>query len=82
MSVSPPQNSSKPSPVPGPSTEMLTSGLSALKPSAAAELMGSTVEEPEMTTSPETPDSGSPGVPPASSQAAIAAAKSSSGICT
>ena len=46
MSVSPPQNSQAVSGE-GPSTETPTSGLSALKPSATAEPMGSTVEEPE-----------------------------------
>ena len=67
--------------MPGPSTEMLTSGLSAPKASATAELIGSTVEEPEMSTSPETPV-GLAGVPPASSHAATEVAKSSSVICT
>ena len=56
MSVSPLQNNSKPSPVPGPSTVTLTSGLDPANFSDTSIEMGSTVEEPEMTTDPE-PDS-------------------------
>src|ERR671919_634675 len=47
MSVSPLQNSSKPSPVPGPSTVISTSGFSSANNSATSELIGSTVDEPD-----------------------------------
>ena len=52
MSVSPEQNSAKPSPVPGPSTEIATPGFAAENFSALTAEMGSTVEEPEITTLP------------------------------
>ncbi len=55
MSVSPLQNNSKPSPVPGPSTEISTSGFASLNFSATSVLIGSTVEEPEMTRTPPVP---------------------------
>src|ERR671914_305177 len=42
MSVSPSQNSSNPSPVPGPSTDTLTSGDCSAKNSATSELIGPT----------------------------------------
>jgi hypothetical protein len=48
MSVSPLQNVLKPSPVPGPSTATWTPGLAPLNFSATRELIGSTVEEPEI----------------------------------
>ena len=48
MSVSPEQNFLKPSPVPGPSTVMPTSGFSARKASALSADTGSTVDDPEM----------------------------------
>ena len=47
----------EPSPVPGPSTEYWTSGLAALKSPATIELIGSTVDDPEMTISPARPAS-------------------------
>ena len=47
MSVSPAQNFLKPSPVPGPSTVYLKSGLAAAKASATPVEIGSTVDEPE-----------------------------------
>ena len=53
MSVSPLQNNWKPSPVPGPSTVMLTSGACSLKSSWTRTEIGSTVDEPEMVMSPE-----------------------------
>ncbi len=53
MSVSPAQKRAKPSPVPGPSTLMATLGFCSLKSSLTRVEMGSTVEEPEMTISPE-----------------------------
>ena len=49
MSVSPLQNSSNPSPVPGPSTLNPTSGLVSLKISATTDEIGSTVDDPEIT---------------------------------
>src|SRR4051812_47770719 len=52
-SVSPEQNSSKPSPVPGPSTLIVTSGLLPWNASATSEEIGSTVDEPEITMSPD-----------------------------
>ena len=54
MSVSPSQNSLKPSPVPGPSTVTDTSGATSSNNSATRIEIGSTVDEPEMFTSPET----------------------------
>src|ERR687897_2918542 len=81
MSISPSQKSVNPSPVPGPSTAMLTSGFSPLKASAASDEIGSTVYEPEMLIDPETspPPSGSepesvPASAPASSSSPQAAA--------
>ena len=62
MSVSPPQKSSKPSPVPGPSMVTPASGLAALNFSPTMIEIGSTVEEPETTTEPLT---ASPPDPPA-----------------
>ncbi len=53
MSVSPSQNSAKPSPVPGPSTVAAMPEQSRSFSPTAAE-MGSTVEEPETFTSPST----------------------------
>ncbi len=53
MSAPPAQNSLKPSPVPGPDTETFTSGWTLAKSSATATEIGSTVEEPVTTTSPE-----------------------------
>jgi len=47
MSVSPSQNLAKPSPVPGPSTDIATAGLSALNAAATLDEMGSTVDDPE-----------------------------------
>src|SRR5690242_18852987 len=47
MSVSPAQNFLKPSPVPGPSTVYLKSGLLAASASATPVEIGSTVDEPE-----------------------------------
>ena len=55
MSVSPAQKRAKPSPVPGPSTVMATSGLDSANAAAAAAEIGSTVDEPETTTSPGQP---------------------------
>ena len=53
MSVSPSQNSSKPSPVPGPSTVDVDVGVLVLEaPRRRPTEMGSTVDEPETTTSP------------------------------
>ena len=52
MSIWPVQKSWAPSPVPGPSTLMATSGYRALNSSATPALIGSTVEEPEMSTLP------------------------------
>ena len=54
MSVAPSQNSLKPSPVPGPSTVTDTSGATSSNSSATRIEIGSTVDEPEMFTSPET----------------------------
>jgi hypothetical protein len=54
MSVWPSQNSSKPSPVPGPSTAMSTLLFSPVKASAASDVIGSTVDDPEMLIEPET----------------------------
>ena len=68
-SVSPEQNNSNPSPVPGPSTDTAADGLAALKASATSELIGSTVDEPETTTSPSTPVAGVLWDQPASVQA-------------
>ena len=59
MSVSPAQNSSKPSPVPGPSTvAAMLEQSSSFSPTAVE--MGSTVDEPETTTSPSTSAGQSP----------------------
>ena len=52
MSISPLQKSSKPSPVPGPSTLIATSGFVSLKISATTDEIGSTVEEPEIVIDP------------------------------
>src|SRR5688572_15476359 len=52
MSIEPSHSWEKPSPVPGPSTEYCTPGLAALKSAPTIELIGSTVEEPDMTISP------------------------------
>ena len=57
MSMEPSQRRANPSPVPGPSTEYWTSGLAALKSAATIELIGSTVDDPEMTISPARPAS-------------------------
>ena len=57
MSVSPMQNFSKPPPVPEVPTETLTSEFSPLNSSPAAEVSGSTVDEPSTTTSPDAPSS-------------------------
>ena len=54
MSVSPLQNSSNPSLVPGPSTATVTPGFSPWNCSATSEVMGSTVDEPEMLSEPVT----------------------------
>ena len=54
MSVSPSQNSLNPSPVPGPSTVTETSGATSSNSSATRIEIGSTVEEPEMVTLPDT----------------------------
>src|SRR5688500_9917821 len=54
MSVSPSQNSTNPSPVPGPSTVAATPEPQSSSFSPTAAEMGSTVEEPEMLTSPST----------------------------
>ena len=53
MSVSPEQNSLKPSPVPGPSTVTDTSGVTSSNSSATRIEIGSTVDEPEIFTEPE-----------------------------
>ena len=53
MSAPSAQNSLKPSPVPGPVTDTFTSGCTVAKSSATATEMGSTVDEPVTTTSPE-----------------------------
>src|SRR3990172_657602 len=53
MSVLPSQNSTNPSPVPGPSTDGDTPGLEPAKLSATRVVIGSTVDEPEMVNSPE-----------------------------
>ena len=45
------QKSWKPSPVPGPSTRIVASGFSSAYSSATSDVIGSTVDEPEMTTS-------------------------------
>src|SRR5262245_1269840 len=55
MSVSPAQKRAKPSPVPGPSTVMATSGLESENTAAAAAEIGSTVDEPEIASSPDRP---------------------------
>src|SRR3712207_7665479 len=47
LSVSPRQNSSKPSPVPGPSTAIVTPWCIVLNFCATAAAIGSTVDEPE-----------------------------------
>src|SRR4051794_32164242 len=52
MSVFPSQNRTKPSPVPGPSTDTWASGLSFEKFSATSCEMGKTVDEPETLTEP------------------------------
>src|SRR5919106_4350616 len=57
MSVSPLQNSSKPSPVPGPSTATVTPELAIENCSATSDVMGSTVEEPETLMEPESSSS-------------------------
>jgi hypothetical protein len=55
MSVSPAQNLTKPSPVPGPSTVNAKPGFWAANASATPVLMGSTVDEPETRMLPSTP---------------------------
>src|SRR5262245_24764407 len=55
MSVSPAQKRANPSPVPGPSTVMATSGLDSANTVAAAAEIGSTVDEPETAISPDSP---------------------------
>ncbi len=55
MSVSPAQNSAKPSPVPGPSTVMPTPGDPMLNASWTAVVMGWTVDEPVMVIEPVRP---------------------------
>src|SRR5690606_13010361 len=78
MSISPLQNSSNPSPVPGPSTFTATSGACSAKDSATAVEMGSTVDEPETRTSPETsPDPPSSDVAAEVSVAAVSPPSSS-----
>src|SRR5687767_9633151 len=64
ISVSPAQNRAKPSPVPGPSTEYWTSGFPAVKSSATMDVIGSTVDEPEITISPASPSPPSAGSEP------------------
>src|SRR5512132_798051 len=54
MSVCPLQNRTNPSVVPGPSTEISTPELEPWKFSATNEVIGSTVDEPEMLREPET----------------------------
>ena len=61
-SVSPAQNSLKPSPVPGPSTEISTLPFWPMKSSATRAVMGSTVDEPEMVIEPSTEVSAEPPV--------------------
>src|SRR5512132_3598502 len=53
--VSPLQNRTKPSVVPGPSTLICTAGFCAENCSATSWLIGSTVDDPETLTDPETP---------------------------
>ena len=53
MSISPSQKSWNPSPVPGPSTRTWTSGFSSAYSSATSDVIGSTVDEPDTITSPE-----------------------------
>jgi hypothetical protein len=53
MSVSPAQNFLNPSPVPGPSTLIPTSGCPARNASALIALIGSTVDDPEMMIDPD-----------------------------
>ena len=54
-SVSPAQKRAKPSPVPGPSTVIATSGLAAANSPAAAAEIGSTVDEPDTAIDPVNP---------------------------
>ena len=67
MSVSPLQNSSNPSLVPGPSTAKLTPGFCVRNFSPTSDVMGSTVDEPEMLSEPDTSSEVSPVAPPPSS---------------
>jgi hypothetical protein len=77
MSLSPLQNSSNPSPVPGPSTLMATSGFSSLKSSATSPVMGSTVDDPEMKRLPVSPAASAP--PPFPPHAAATRASAANG---
>ena len=52
ISVSPLQNSAKPSPVPGPSTKPVTPGWRAVNASKTRLLIGRTVDDPEIWMSP------------------------------
>ena len=54
MSVLPLQNSTNPSPVPGPSTDAETSGFAFVKFSVTSCVIGCTVEEPEIVSVPLT----------------------------
>ena len=73
MSVSPAQNRANPSPVPGPSTEMFTSGSTSLNSSWTRTEIGSTVDEPEITMSPDRP-------PPSAGSSAGSSAAGSSAV--
>ena len=77
MSVSSAQKRAKPSPVPGPSTEVATPGFAESNASPTRALMGSTVEEPEMTIWPLSSDVSSPTVVVVSSPAAVVVVVSS-----
>ncbi len=76
MSVSPAQNCAKPSPVPGPATEMATSAFSAANLSALPAEIGSTVDEPEIVIEFDAPLLVPPSPPP---HAAMTIAKATSG---
>src|SRR6185503_213340 len=58
------QKRANPSPVPGPSTVYSTSGFRAWKSSATRLVIGSTVDEPEIVSVPETAAEDSSGDPP------------------
>src|SRR5918996_2201966 len=78
MSVSPAQKSSKPSPVPGPSTDIWTPPFSAENFSAFAAEIGSTVEDPETVIEPDSSGSWAPAsvaVPSSSSPPQAAATR-------